>query len=63
MSLENLLRIGQLTEHTTNAEQVGRMLASAQRIIDDARQGSISPETRLDKNLRTNAAQRQNDTQ
>ena len=48
MSLENLLRIGQLTEHTTNAEQVGRMLASAQRGIDDARQESISPETRLD---------------
>ena len=48
MSLENLLRIGQLTEHTTNAEQVGRMLASAQRSIDDARQESISPETRLD---------------
>ena len=48
MSLENLLRIGQLTEHTTNAEQIGRMLDSAQRSIDDARQESISPETRLD---------------
>ncbi len=48
MSLENLLRIGQLIEHTSNAEQVGRMLASARRSIDDARQESISPETRLD---------------
>jgi hypothetical protein len=42
------LRIGQLTEHATNAAQVGRMLAAAQRNIADARQSSISPETRLD---------------
>jgi hypothetical protein len=48
MSLENLLRIGKLAEHTTDADQVARMMASAVRSIDDARQDSISPETRLD---------------
>ena len=48
MSLQNLLKIGQLEEHETNAEQVRRMLNSAERTIADARQESISPETRLD---------------
>jgi len=48
MSLQNLLKIGQLEEHETNAEQVRRMLDSAERGIADARQDSISPETRLD---------------
>jgi hypothetical protein len=48
MSLQNLLKIGQLEEHETNAEQVRRMLDSAERSIADARQESISPETRLD---------------
>ncbi len=48
MSLQNLLKIGQLEKHETNAEQVRRMLDSAERSITDARQESISPETRLD---------------
>ena len=48
MSLGNLLRTGQLAEHTTNAGQVGKMLASSKRSIEDARQNSISLETRLD---------------
>jgi len=48
MSLRNLLKIGQLEEHETNAEQVRRMLESAKRSIIDAGQKSISPETRLD---------------
>ncbi len=48
MSLQNLLKVGQLEEHETNAEQVRRMLDSAERSITDARQESISPETRLD---------------
>lgn len=48
MSLQNLLKIGQLEDHETNAEQVRRMLDSAERAIADARQESISPETRLD---------------
>ena len=46
--MQNLLKIGQLEEHETDATQVGRMLESAERSIADARQTSISPETRLD---------------
>lgn len=48
MSLQNLLKIGQLAEHETDAKQVGKILASAEHGIADARQKSISPETRLD---------------
>lgn len=48
MSLQNLLKIRQLEEHEADATQVGRMLQSAARSIADARQESISPETRLD---------------
>jgi len=48
MSLQNLSGIGQLEEHETSIAQVRRMLASAERSIADARQDSISPETRLD---------------
>lgn len=48
MNLPNLLRIGQLEEHETDAAQVRRMLDSAERGIADARQQTISPETRLD---------------
>jgi hypothetical protein len=48
MTLSNLSRTGQLEAHETNAAQVRRMLESAERSIDDSRQASISPETRLD---------------
>jgi hypothetical protein len=48
MSLRNLLKIGALAEHVTDAQQVNRMLAFARRCIDDSRQESISLETRLD---------------
>ena len=48
MSLQNLLKIGALAEHVTDAQQVNRMLTSAGRCIDDSRQPSISLETRLD---------------
>ena len=48
MSLKNLLKIEQLEEHETNAEQAQRLIASAERSIADARQDSISPETRLE---------------
>jgi hypothetical protein len=48
VSLQNLLKIGRLEEHEPNAEQVRRMLDSAKRSIADARQESISLETRLD---------------
>lgn len=48
MSLQNLLKAGQLEKHETDATQVRRMFESAERSIADARQASISPETRLD---------------
>jgi hypothetical protein len=48
MSLQNLLKIGRLEEHETDARQVRRMLESAERSIGDAQQQSISAETRLD---------------
>lgn len=48
MSLRNLLKIGRLAEHETDAAQSARLLASARRSIDDSRQGSISSESRLD---------------
>ncbi len=48
MTLRNLLNTGQLAEHKTDAVQVKRMLFAAQRSIDDARNETISPETRLD---------------
>lgn len=48
MSLQNLLKIEQLEEHETDATQVRRMLDSAERSIADAKQASISRETRLD---------------
>ena len=48
MSLQNLVKIGLLEEHVTDAVQVRRMLDSARRSIADAEQESISLETRLD---------------
>jgi len=48
MSLQNLLKIGQLEEHQTDAGQVGKLLGASSRCVEDARQTSISPETRLD---------------
>lgn len=48
MSLQNLLRIGQLEEHETNKAQVRQLLESSKRSIADAKQTSISPETRFD---------------
>jgi len=43
-----LLKIDQLAEHETDAKQVGKVLAAAERGIADARENSISPETRLE---------------
>ena len=47
MSLQNLLKIGQLADHETDKKQVGKLLAAAARCMEDAGQESISPETRL----------------
>ena len=48
MGLENLSKIGALEPHTTDSKQVGRMLEAAKSSIADAKQESITNETRLD---------------
>lgn len=48
MSLENLLKIGQLKEHPVQAEEIERLLAAARRNLRDAEVRAISPETRFD---------------
>lgn len=48
MSLENLVKINQLQHHATNAEEVGRLLAAAQRNFVDAGFEGISDESRFD---------------
>ena len=48
MSLENLLRIGQLKSHPTDAVEIERLLAAARRNLRDAGVGGISTETQFD---------------
>ena len=48
MSLQNLLKIGQLKPHPPDAAEVQRLLAAAVRGLADARVTEISPETRFD---------------
>ncbi len=48
VSLQNLLKIGQLKEHPPDAAEVQRLLAAAARNLADARVTTISPETRFD---------------
>ena len=48
MSLENLLKIGQLKVHPIHADEIERLLTAAQRNLRDARVEQISPETRFD---------------
>lgn len=48
MSLENLLKIGQLKEHPAQAKEIERLLVAARRNLRDAKQKTISPETRFD---------------
>ena len=48
MSLQNLLKIGQLKEHPPDAAEVQRLLAAAARNLADARVTTISAETRFD---------------
>ena len=52
MSLQNLLQIKQLEAHKSNAAQVNRLLNSSVRCLEDARQESITPETRLEAGYR-----------
>jgi hypothetical protein len=48
MTLENLLKIGQLKRHTTDRVEIDRLLAAARRNIADARVDSIGTENRFD---------------
>ena len=48
VSLQNLLKIGQLKEHPPDAVEIQRLLAAARRNLVDARATTISPETRFD---------------
>jgi hypothetical protein len=52
MSLDNLLKIGQLETHQTDAVQIGRLLDAASRCLDGARQESITLGTRLEAGYR-----------
>jgi hypothetical protein len=48
VSLQNLLKIGQLKPHPPDAGEVQRLLTAAARNLSDARVATISPETRFD---------------
>ena len=48
MSLDNLLKIGQLKLHPPNRDEIQRLLGAAQRNLADAQVTTISPETRFD---------------
>lgn len=48
MSLQNLLKIGQLKAHPPDAEEIERLLTAARRNLRDAHVTSISAETRFD---------------
>ena len=48
MSLENLLKIGQLKTHPPDAREIEQLLTAARRNLRDARITSISAETRFD---------------
>ncbi len=48
MSLQNLLKIGQLKEHPADAEEIQRLLAAAERNLSDAAVAAVSFETRYD---------------
>lgn len=48
VSLQNLLKIGQLKEHPADAAEVQRLLTAAERNLADAHVTAISSETRFD---------------
>ena len=48
MTLDNLLKIGQLKPHETSKEEVSRLIEAARRNIADSEVTSISTETRFD---------------
>lgn len=53
MTLENLLKIGQLKSHATDSVEIHKLLEAARRNLVDARVTEISPETRFDAAYKT----------
>jgi hypothetical protein len=48
MSLDNLVKTGQLKRHSTDAAEVGQLLSAAKRNVADAKAQNISLENRFD---------------
>lgn len=48
MTLDNLLKIGQLKKHATDRVEIGHLLAAARRNLSDAGAENISTENRFD---------------
>ncbi len=48
MTLENLLGIGKLKQHSPSKQELSRLLHSASRSIADARRQDLQPNSRLD---------------
>lgn len=48
MTLDNLVKIGQLKPHATSRAEIGDLLAAAHRNLQDARAENISTENRFD---------------
>ena len=48
MTLENLLRIGKLKAHVADKGEIARLLAAAERSLQDASIPALSSDTRLD---------------
>lgn len=48
MSLQNLLAIGRLQEHTPDAAGIAKLLQAARRNLADARIAQVSPDNRFD---------------
>ena len=48
MTLDNLLKIGRLKTHETDADEIGNLLAAAKRNLADSRAENISIENRFD---------------
>jgi hypothetical protein len=48
MTLENLLKTGQLKPHKTDRKEIGRLFVAARRNLADARADNISTESRFD---------------
>ena len=48
MTLQNLLKIGQLKEHPPDGGEIHRILTAARRNLRDSRVEAVSPETRFD---------------